>query len=115
MIRQGPSQKADVEGLHSGIQSNIATWIGNWLTGRRQRVIVNGVPSDWTAVHSGVPQGSLLRPLLFVIFINYQDLWLSSKASKFADDTKLGINAANPEYVMVLRRDLPAIGEWSIV
>ena len=98
-----------------GIQGNVAAWIKNWLAGRRQRVIVNGVPSDWTAVTSGVPQGSVLGPLLFVTYINDLDLGLSSKVSKFADDTKLGINAANPESVRALQRDLAAIGEWSTV
>ena len=48
-------------------------------------------------------------------YINDLDLGLSSKVSKFADDTKLGINAANPESVRSLQRDLAAIGEWSTV
>ena len=73
-----------------GIQDNAAAWIENWLAGRRQRVIVNGVPSDWTAVSSGVQQGSVLGTPLFVIYINDLDLGLSSK-SKFDDDTKLGL------------------------
>ena len=73
------------------------------------------MPSEWTAVSSGVPQGSVLGPLLFVIYINYLDLGLSSKVSKFADDTKLGINAANPESVRALQTDLAAILEWSTV
>ena len=97
------------------IQGNVAAWIEYWFTERRQRVIVNGVPSDRTAVSSGVPQGSVLGPLLFVIYINYLDLGLSSKVSKFTDDTKLGINAAFPESVRALQRDLAAIGEWSTV
>ena len=98
-----------------GIQGNVAAWIKNWLAGRRQRVIVNSVPSDWTAVSSGVPQGSVLGRLLFVIYINDLNLGLFSKVSKFTDDTKLGINAANPESVRALHRDLAAIGEWSTV
>ena len=67
------------------------------------------------AVTSGVPQGSVLWALLFVINITGLDLGLSSKVSKFADDTKLGINAANPESVRALQTDLAAIGEWSTV
>ena len=102
------------------IQGYVAASIENWLVaGRRQRVIVNGVLSDWTSVSSGVPQGSVLGPLLFVIYIyiyiNDLDFGLSSKVSNFTDDTKLGINAANPDSVKALQRDLAAIGEWPTI
>ena len=53
--------------------------------------------------------------LHFVIYISYLDLGLSSKVYKFADDTMLGINSANPESVRALQRNLAAIGEWSMV
>ena len=98
-----------------GIVDNVATWIESWLSGRKQRVIVNGVTSEWTAVTSGVPQGSVLGPLLFLIYINDLDNGLISRVSKFADDTKLGINAADPEAVKNLQRNLAAIGKWSNV
>ena len=98
-----------------GIQGNVAAWIENWLTERRQRIIVNGVPSDCNVVSSGVPQGSVLGLLLLVIYINELDLGLSNKVSKFADNTKLEINAANPESVRAPQRDLAAIGESSTV
>ena len=98
-----------------GIVDNVATWIESWLSGRRQRVIVNGLTSEWTAVTSSVPQGSVLGPLLFLIYINDLDNGLISRVSKFADDTKLGTNAADPEAVRNLQRDLAAISEWSNV
>lgn len=96
-----------------GIGGSVARWIESWLVNRRQRVVVSGVPSDWTAVTSGVPQGSVLGPLLFLIYINDLDTGLLSKVSKFADDTKLGIDAADHNRVMALRQDLASIGKWS--
>ena len=60
----------------------------SWLTGRRQRIVINDVSSSWGNVTSGVPQGSVLGTLLFFIYINDIDTDLFSKICKFADDTK---------------------------
>jgi len=77
-----------------GILGKVWNWLREWLHGRKQRVCINGHFSSLTAVTSGVPQGSVLGPVLFLTFINDIDSNLLCAISKFADDTKL-LNTIN--------------------
>ena len=68
-----------------GIGLELSRWIENWLTDRKQRVTIKGTQSPWTYVTSGVPKGSVLRPILFTIYINDIDENIKSQILKFAD------------------------------
>ena len=72
-----------------GINGKITKWIRNFLVGRKQRVKVNRILSAWAAVISGIPQGSVLGPILFVLFINDLPNMINSTVHIFADDTKV--------------------------
>jgi len=72
-----------------GIGGLVSNWIKSWIADRQQRVIVDGLHSQWKEVWSGIPQCSVLGPVLFLIYINDSDRDIASRVLKFADDTKL--------------------------
>ena len=98
-----------------GIGNDVITWIEKWLTHRRQRVIVDGEISNWKSVLSGVPQGSVLGPILFLIYIYINDLEddISSKVLKLADDTKVFRKVTNDTDKQSLQDDLDKLVKWS--
>ena len=96
-----------------GISGNVLNWIKKWLSNRRQRVCIEGEFSEWAEVTSGVPQGSVLGPILFIIYIDDLDSNVISKLDKFADDSKLGKSLSNQDDVECLRKDLISMEKWS--
>ena len=96
-----------------GITGNVADWIATWLSGRKQKVVISGKSSAWKDVVSGVPQGSVLGPTLFLIYINDIDINISSTILKFADDTKVYRSTATPHDIQMLQQDLCQLYKWS--
>ena len=96
-----------------GINEQTVRWIKQWLQGRKQKVVINGFNSTWADVTSGVPQGSVLGPLLFLIYINDIDQGVKGLISKFADDTKLGGVIRTSSDMLDLQADLDILSEWS--
>ena len=97
-----------------GMGVNIVTyWKQNWLTDRKQRVSAEGETSAWTAVHSGVPQGSVLGPLLFLIYINDLEDGVASNIIKFADDTQIFRRVQTRQECRTLQEDLNRLEQWS--
>ena len=98
----------------NGISDDLLNILSDFLRNRKQRVTLNGQSSSWTNVNAGVPQGSILSPLLFLIYVNDLSDSLSSNAKLFADDTPLfsAVHDINTSAIE-LNKDLKKINDWA--
>ena len=95
-----------------GVRGSTHQWIQSFLIGRQQRVIVDGETSDWVPVESGVPQGTVLGPILFLTYINDLPKSVTSKVRLFADDCVMYRTVANEDDCSLLQEDLRNLEEW---
>ena len=101
--------------LHGhGIRGKVYSWIKEFLSNRRQRVVVNGQCLDWKNVTSGIPQGSVLGPILFVIFINDMPDAIACCMKLYADDAKVYNRANNLALSRRLQGCVINAEEWAL-
>ena len=97
-----------------GFNEHLVLWIESFLTHRSQHVVVNGIASFIAAVLSGVPQGSVLGPLLFILFINDMQLCFKHSIIRFfADDTRILKHISCQKHVSELQEDLNSVIQWA--
>jgi len=98
----------------NGISGNLLLFFENYLSNRYQRVVLNGIESNWKGLHAGVPQGSVLGPLLFLVYINDLADNISSDMRLFADDSSLFTSVKDVTQTHdKLVKDLQTITMWA--
>ena len=96
-----------------GIQGKNLEWMRSYLSNRRQRVLINGTPSEYIEVESGVPQGGVLSGILFSLYINdLPNIIQKCHVSLYADDAKIYAAVRNNEDVKLIQKDIDALMEW---
>ena len=97
-----------------GIKGTLLKWMGNYLQDRKMRTVIRDICSNWSEVTSGVPQGSVLAPIMFQIYINDMNEGLESYINMFADDAKLLKVIKSQKDCQDLQKDIDKIHEWSL-
>ena len=98
----------------AGITGNLLKWFQSYLSDRKQRVVLPSTQSEWNDIKASVPQGSILGPLLFLVYINDIVIDINSNIRLFADDTGLFSVADNPiAAANTLNSDLLKISQWA--
>ena len=96
-----------------GIDGPLLLWFRNFLKNRQQRVTIRGTFSNWSPVTSGVPQGTILGPTLFLLYVNDIPNVVTSSIKMFADDTKIYREINNAEDTLALQSDLDCLENWT--
>ena len=96
-----------------GVRGKAHDWCRSFLLQRRQRVMVNGSPSEWEQVKSGVPQGCVIGPIFFVVYVNDMPDVVCSTLKLFADDAKLFRMLDAEDATLVIQEDLRKLIEWT--
>ena len=95
------------------IKGKLGRWLKNFLEGRRQVVLVDRVKSKWSEIVSGIPQGSVLGPILFLIYISDIGEDLTAKTLVYVDDTKVKQKVNTEEDVEKLQKELEKLDKWA--
>ena len=95
-----------------GISDPLIEWINNFLSGRKQRVVIDGHESNWLEVTSGVPQGSILGPLMFLVYINDLPSSVTSNVDLFADDSVIHRQISTSNDCVLFQENLNQVGDW---
>ena len=95
-----------------GITGSVNTWVEKFSKDRKQRVAYKCMYSDWAPVISGIPQGSVIAPILFLIYINDLPNNLKSTVRLFADDTIIYMTISNGTDATALQQDLDKLSTW---
>ena len=95
------------------VSGNVLKWISSFLSNRSQRVVINGQSSEWTDVSSGVPQGSVLGPLYFLLYVNDLPDEVKSCCKLFADDAKIYKYLQNLKDFETIQNDLNKLCQWT--
>ena len=108
------SHKFLISKLHYyGVRNHTLGWIGAFLRNHSQTNVVNGVHSSYVEVTSGVPQGSVLGPMLFLLYIGDIDNAITSQIKLFTDDSVLHRNIRNQNGQVIVQNDLDTISSWA--